>query len=74
MENLGIFYDNLVYFTAIINILWPFGIFWGNLVSFPPFWYFEPRKIWQPCSETRENADLALCMQHDQATSFLHPN
>jgi hypothetical protein len=26
MENLGIFYDHLVYFTAIGNILWPFGI------------------------------------------------
>jgi hypothetical protein len=27
MENLGIFYDHLVYFTAIGNILWPFGMF-----------------------------------------------
>jgi hypothetical protein len=27
MENLGIFYDHLVYFTAIGNVLWPFGIF-----------------------------------------------
>jgi hypothetical protein len=24
-ENLDIFYDHLVYFTAIGNILWPFG-------------------------------------------------
>jgi hypothetical protein len=48
MENLGIFYDHLVYFTAIGNILWPFGIFCGNLVLFSPFWYFGPRKIWQP--------------------------
>jgi hypothetical protein len=31
----------LGYFVAIWNILWPFGIF-------PPFWYVEPRKIWQP--------------------------
>jgi hypothetical protein len=46
MENLGIFYDHLVYFTAIGNILWPFC---GNLVYFSPFWYFGPRKIWQPC-------------------------
>jgi hypothetical protein len=37
MENLGIFYDHLVYFTAIGNILWPFGIFCGNLVYFSPF-------------------------------------
>jgi hypothetical protein len=32
MENLGIFFDHLVYFTAIGNILWLFGIFCGNLV------------------------------------------
>jgi hypothetical protein len=48
MENLGVFYDHLVYFTAIGNILWPFGIFCGHLVYFSPFWYFVPRKIWQP--------------------------
>jgi hypothetical protein len=49
MENLGIFYDHLVYFTAIGNILLPFGIFSGNWVYFFPSWYFGPRKIWQPC-------------------------
>jgi hypothetical protein len=38
MENLGIFYDHLVYFTATEHILWPFGIFCGHLVYFPPFW------------------------------------
>jgi hypothetical protein len=36
MENLGIFYDHLVYFTAIENISGPFGIFCGNLVYFSP--------------------------------------
>jgi hypothetical protein len=50
MENLGIFYDHLVYFTAIGNILWPFGIFCGRLAYFSPFWYFVPIKIWQPCN------------------------
>jgi hypothetical protein len=34
MENLGIFYDHLVYFTAIGNMLWPFGVFCGHLVYF----------------------------------------
>jgi hypothetical protein len=38
MENLGIFYDHLVYSTAIGNMLWPFcrkfGIFSPALV----FW------------------------------------
>jgi uncharacterized oligopeptide transporter (OPT) family protein len=37
MENLGILYAHLVYFTAIGNILWPFGIFCGNWVYFFPF-------------------------------------
>jgi hypothetical protein len=50
MENLGIFNDHVVYFTAIGNILGPFGIFCGNLVYFSPLWYFVPRKIWQPWS------------------------
>jgi hypothetical protein len=58
--NLGKFWRALdlkmfTYFMAIWNslqtfgdILWPFGIFCGNLVYFSPFWYFVPRKIWQP--------------------------
>jgi hypothetical protein len=48
MENVGIFYVHLVYFTAIGNILWPFGMFCDHLVYFPLFWYVVPRKIWQP--------------------------
>jgi hypothetical protein len=40
----------LVYFTAIGNILWPFGKFCRHLVYCPPFWYFVIRKIWQPWS------------------------
>jgi hypothetical protein len=56
MEKLGIFYYHLVYFTAIGNILCAFGIFCGNLIYFPPFWYFGPRKIWQPwLSDERRN-------------------
>jgi hypothetical protein len=34
MENLGILYDHLVYFTAIGNVLWP---------SFVVIWYIFPR-------------------------------
>jgi hypothetical protein len=49
MEDVGLFYGHLVYFTAIWYtyivaiwyILWLFGIF-------TPFWYAVPRKIWQP--------------------------
>jgi hypothetical protein len=36
MENLDIFYDHLVYFTAIGNILVPFGyILWSFGIFFP---------------------------------------
>jgi hypothetical protein len=28
--------------------MWYFGIFSGNLVKKLPFWFVEPRKIWQP--------------------------
>jgi hypothetical protein len=52
MENLAIFYNHLAYFTAFGNILWPIGIPCGNLVYFPSFWYFGPRKIWQPWLKT----------------------
>jgi hypothetical protein len=36
MEEVGIFYGHLVYFTPILKILWPFDIFYGN-------WYIFPR-------------------------------
>jgi hypothetical protein len=64
--NLGTFWrvlqwKMLVYFmdtwsilrSIVICILLTFGIVRGNLVYFPPFWYFVPRKIWQPCSRIR---------------------
>jgi hypothetical protein len=44
MKNLGIFYDHLVYFTAIGNILWPFGIFCGHLLYFSPLCVFWTKK------------------------------
>jgi hypothetical protein len=31
-----------------IPILRPFGLFYGYLLYFSPFWYVAPRKIWQP--------------------------
>jgi hypothetical protein len=52
MENLAIFYNHLIYFAAFGNIVWPFGILCDNLVYFPSFWYFGPRKIWQPWLKT----------------------
>jgi hypothetical protein len=42
MEDVGIFYDNLVNYTTIWYILWPFGIFCGHLVYFMVIWYIFP--------------------------------
>jgi hypothetical protein len=49
MEDVGIV-------RAILSIIHPNVIFYGNLVHFVaiwyiffPFWYVAPRKIWQPC-------------------------
>jgi hypothetical protein len=51
MEDVGIFDRHLVFvFSQPANwyTLGTFGIFCGNMVHFAPFWYVEPRKIWQP--------------------------
>jgi hypothetical protein len=48
MENIGIFYDHFVYFTAIGNILWPFHIFCGHLVYFPRFGILYQEKSGNP--------------------------
>jgi hypothetical protein len=47
MENVGMLYDHLEYFTAIWYNLRQFGIIW--FIS-PRFGKFGPRKIWQPLS------------------------
>jgi hypothetical protein len=44
MEDVGIFYGRLFYFTAIWYILWSFGIFYVFFVYFPPFWYVRYSK------------------------------
>jgi hypothetical protein len=44
-----------IYFITIWNILRTFGIFYDHSVHFGtffPFWYHEPRKIWQPWMQT----------------------
>jgi hypothetical protein len=48
-RNLGTFW--CMNFMDIWSILRPFDIFYDNLAYFSPFWYIEPRKIWQPCWE-----------------------
>jgi hypothetical protein len=54
MEDVDIFYGQLVHFTVFCYILWTFGLVCGNLVYFFPFWYFVQSKIWQPWSSTRQ--------------------
>jgi hypothetical protein len=49
MEDVGMFYDHWVLFTAIWNTLWPCGKCYGYLVYFFPFRFVVPRKVWQPC-------------------------
>jgi hypothetical protein len=44
MENLGMFYGHLVYFTAFGYISGPLGIFCGHLVYFPCFGFFCTKK------------------------------
>jgi hypothetical protein len=48
MVIVGIFYDHLKYFMAILYNLWPFGIVCGHLLYFSQFGMFRSRKIWQP--------------------------
>jgi hypothetical protein len=58
MEDVGTFYGHLVHFTHFCYILWTFGRVRGNLVYFSPFWYFVPRKIWQPLTQRKSAEKL----------------
>jgi hypothetical protein len=48
IEDVGIFNEHLVSFTAIWNILWRFGIFHGYLVHFSPFGLMNREKSGNP--------------------------
>jgi hypothetical protein len=48
IENLGEFYDRLVYFTAIGNILFPLGIFVVIWYIFPRFGILDLEKSGNP--------------------------
>jgi hypothetical protein len=61
MENIGIFYDHLVYFTAIGNILW-------HLVYFVVIWYIFPR-FGILDQETSGNPDLATAFYTSNLSS-----
>jgi hypothetical protein len=48
IENLGIFFDHLVYLMAIGNMYFPFGIFCSHLVHFPSFGILYHEKSGNP--------------------------
>jgi hypothetical protein len=49
MENVGVFYSNFKYFTAIWFNLWPFDIVCGQLVHFSRFG-FDREKSGNPAA------------------------
>jgi hypothetical protein len=59
MEDVGIFYGRLFYFTAIWYILWSFGIFYVFFLYISPRFGMLgiARKIWQPCSAEQRERD-----------------
>jgi hypothetical protein len=60
MEGAGMVHVTLVCFMAIWYILWPFGVFYVFILSFPRFGrYVVQRKIWQPV----ENYDRLLNLE-----------
>jgi hypothetical protein len=63
MEDVGIFYVQLVYFPAIWHILWLFGVFTPVLVHFFLLWYVVPRKIRQPCSSVGKIRSSLICLK-----------
>jgi hypothetical protein len=48
MEDVGIFYGHLVYFTSIWYILWPSGICYGHLEYFSRFGMLYREKSGNP--------------------------
>jgi hypothetical protein len=48
MEDVGIFYEHLVHFTAFWYILWTFGILCGNLVYLSLFGILYQEKSGNP--------------------------
>jgi hypothetical protein len=87
IEDIGIFYSHLVYFTVIWSILRSFGLFYGHLVYFTaiwsilwlfsiffPFWYVVPKKSGNPGQgELRMTLYRNGHFLKNSEKSFLHP-
>jgi hypothetical protein len=67
MEDYGILYKQVDYFTAIRNILWSFGIISGNLVSFPRFGILFQEKSGNPVNEEQKKVELSRNLGSDHA-------
>jgi hypothetical protein len=75
MEDVSIFCALLIYFMVTWYRLCPFGPVCGHLAYFPPFWYFVPRKIWQPWPHPLVPGS-GLCSRHlpaDEPLTFKQP-
>jgi hypothetical protein len=71
MEDVVIFCGHLVHLTVFCYIFWTFGIVRGILEYFFPFWYFVPRKIWQPCThEDRVMGETARVRENELLEKF----
>jgi hypothetical protein len=70
MEIIGIIYEHLIQFTAVLCILYKFGTFCGHLVYFFPFWYVAPRKIWQPGQQPVETGTLLRVLLRKKSFFF----
>jgi hypothetical protein len=64
MDDVGVLLGHLEYFTSILYILWPFGIFCDNLAYFSRFGMLQQEKsgipvlkskkmFWEDVSETK---------------------
>jgi hypothetical protein len=75
MEDIGTFYGHLVQFTVFCYIFLTFVKVRGNWAYFIPFWYFVPRKIWQPWGRERKKIPvrISITVRFDRLT-FLSVN
>jgi hypothetical protein len=71
IEDVGMVYVSLVYFTAIWYILWALGIFYGYLVIFSRFGMLWPEKSGNPgkrhCRKKRRQVSGQSDFQAEQS-------
>jgi hypothetical protein len=61
IEDVVILCGHFINFQVIWYILWPLGIFCGQLVHFPPFWQEQSdNPVAQPCIKISASIDSRL--------------